>query len=97
MLIAHYLTKEIGKTFQSTVQWRRWTSERTSDRLSGLRTRVYSFFSYCCDNDVKTQKFWYILQKCLEFKEAVWPSKVKFAGHMWCGDLDPVFVANNIF
>ena len=47
------------------------------------------------DNDVKTQKIGYILKKYLEFKKAVWPSKVKFAGHMRRGDLDPVLVANN--
>ena len=45
------------------------------------------------DNDVKTQNIGYILQKLLEFKKAVWPSK--FAGHMRRGDLDPVLVANN--
>ena len=50
------------------------------------------------DNDVKTQKIWYILQKHLEFKKAVWPSKVKFAGHIRRGDLDPVLVEiNKIF
>ena len=50
------------------------------------------------DNDVKSQKIWYVLEKYLEFKKAVWPSKVKFAGHMRRGDLDPVLVANyNIF
>ena len=47
------------------------------------------------DNDVKTQKIGYILQKFLEFKQAFWPSKVKFAGHMRRGDLDPLLVANN--
>ena len=47
------------------------------------------------DNDVKTQNIGYILQKILEFKKAVWPSKVKFAGHMRRGDLDPVLVAKN--
>ena len=47
------------------------------------------------NNDVKTQNIGYILQKVLEFKKAVWPSRVKFAGHMRRGDLDPVLVANN--
>ena len=47
------------------------------------------------DNDVKLHKIWYILQKYLEFKETVWPSKVKFAENMRRGDLVALLVANN--
>ena len=43
------------------------------------------------DNDAKTQKFVQFLQK--HFKEAVWSSKVKFAGNIRLDDLYLVLVA----
>ena len=71
---------------------------RQSEHLVDLMEFAREFTHFLVivgNNDVKTQNVGYILQKVLEFKKAVWPSKVKFAGHMWCGDLDPVLVANN--
>ena len=47
------------------------------------------------DNDVQEQPVDYILEKFIQFKNAVWPTCVKFAGHMRRKDLDPVLVSNN--
>ena len=71
---------------------------RRCDDLYDLVEYARSFthiFIIVGDNDVKNRKIEYILEKYLEFQNAVWPSNVKFAGNMRRGDLDPVMVTNN--
>ena len=50
------------------------------------------------DDDVCHHSVGYILAKFLEFKDAVWPTQVKFAGHTRRKDLNLAVVSsNNIF
>ena len=47
------------------------------------------------DNDVAEESIEYILGNFVLFLDAVWPTRVKFAGNMRRRDLDPVLVSNN--
>ena len=47
------------------------------------------------DNDVNTESVEFILNRFNEFSDAVWPSKVKFCGHMRRKDLNSDLVASN--
>ena len=50
------------------------------------------------DNDAKSKSISYICQKIIEFRDAVWPTEVKFAGHLRRKDLLPQSVSkNNMF
>ena len=50
------------------------------------------------DNDAKTMPVSYIYRKFVEFRDAVWPTKVKFSGHLRRKDLPPQLVSkNNMF
>ena len=50
------------------------------------------------DNDVRHHSVGYILSKFLEFRDAVWPTQAKFAGHTRRKDLNMAVVSsNNIF
>ena len=63
------------------------------------QTRGYSHaFVIVGDNDVKNLNVNLICQKFKEFSQRVWPTKVKFAGHMRRKDLPVHLVAyNNMF
>ena len=58
-------------------------------------TREAHVFVIVGDNDVRERSVGYILENLLRFKEAVWPTRVKFAGHMRRKDLNTSVVANN--
>ena len=47
------------------------------------------------DNDAAQRTINFILGRFLQFKNAIWPTRVKFAGNMRRHDLNPVLVANN--
>ena len=47
------------------------------------------------DNDVNSRSKFFILSKFLAFKDAIWPTQVKFAGNMRRKDLDQDTVASN--
>ena len=47
------------------------------------------------DNDVQNRSINYISTKFQRFKDAVYPTKVKFAGNMRRKDLDATLVSNN--
>ena len=50
------------------------------------------------DNDAKTKSVQYICLKFMEFRDAIWPTKVIFAGNMRRKDLPPEMVSkNNMF
>ena len=50
------------------------------------------------DNDAKTKSVQYICLKFMEFRDAIWPKKVIFAGNMRRKDLPPEMVSkNNMF
>ena len=47
------------------------------------------------DNDAQQRSPNYILSRVFTIKDAIWPTRVKFAGHMRHRDLSPTVVSNN--
>ena len=47
------------------------------------------------DNDAKSESVENILKNYLAFENGVWPSRVKFVGHMRRNDLSPKLVQHN--
>ena len=47
------------------------------------------------DNDAKTKPVGFISKKFEEFRDAIWPTEVKFAGHMRRKDLPQELVSKN--
>ena len=66
--------------------------------LVSVARKYKSVFVIVGDNDAKTRSVQYICLKFMEFRDAIWPTQVIFAGHMRRNDLPAKLVAeNNMF
>ena len=71
---------------------------RRCDELMGLVEEAKLFthvFVIVGVNDAKYESIFYICRKFKEFSQAIWPTQVKFAGHMRRKDLPAALVAKN--
>ena len=63
--------------------------------LVGMAKKYLYVFVIVGDNDAKSRPVTYIYKKFVEFRNAIWPTQVKFAGNMRRKDLPPQLVSSN--